>query len=257
MYVRFFLNFIQRRLTGCVVRKKRNKIHKLNFLFLMLSGTHVLGRLFSFSITKLFRASTVCRELAPEHQLEFKPIIFVKTILGPDGGFAGEERLVKREVAMSHLECETAVEPCEETLAGVWCYNPETEQNDKYVARTAEFLALAARKRQWLDLYWRVNTGYLLFSRRSFGGGWRINCPLRKKDVVQKLWQQYRVRVDPSLIEFREKDKLTGIDVLGHNWCWLYMPGAEELGIEREVYDNKRVKVRVHLRKPADGRALY
>jgi len=207
----------------------------------------------------LFRKSPLLLELAPELQLEYQPLIFTKTILGPDGGFAGEERYIKTDVAQTYLEQDVAVLPTDESRQGVWTFNPETNEKDLYVSRTPEYLVFAARKRQWLDLYWRVNTGYLLFARRSFGGGWRINCPLRKKDICQKLWQQYKVRADPRLLEFREKDRETGIDSIGHNFCWLYLPGAEELGINREVYDNKRVKVRIHIRRPPDGAwaALY
>ena len=203
------------------------------------------------------QATPLLRALAPEHQLEYIPIIFKKSILGPDGGFSGEERLVKLDVARMYVEKGFACEPSDEARKGVWCFNPDTQEEDRYIERTDAFLEFAARKRQWLDLYWRVNTGYLLFSRRSFGGGWRINCPLRKKDICQKLWQQYRVRVEPSLIEFRDQDKRAGIDQIGHNWCWLYMPGAEELHIDREVYDNKRVKVRIHIRRPVMAAALY
>lgn len=195
--------------------------------------------------------------MAPELQLEYMPIIFTRTILGPQGGFAGEERLIKREVVQKYLGEGNAVISNEEFRQGVWCYNPDTEQHDRFIERTEEFLDFAARKRQWLDVYWRVNTGYLLFGRQSWGQGWLLNCPLRKKDVTQKLWEQYKVRVDPRLIEFREKDRRTGIQDLGHNWCWLYLPGAEELDIDREVYDNKRVKVRMHIRKMASMGALY
>ncbi|KAG5498780.1 hypothetical protein JKF63_03069 [Porcisia hertigi] len=205
----------------------------------------------------MLRWSRLLREMAPELQLEYIPVIFTRTILGPQGGFAGEERLIKREMAQKYMSEGNAVAPNAEFRQGVWCYNPDSEQYDRFVERNAEFLDFAARKRQWLDVYWRVNTGYLLFGRQSWGQGWLLNCPLRKKDVAQKLWEQYKVRIDPRLIEFREKDRRTGIQDLGHNWCWLYLPGAEELAIDREVYDNKRVKVRMHIRKMSSYGALY
>lgn len=195
--------------------------------------------------------------MAPELQLEYLPLIFTRTILGPNGGFAAEERLIKREVAEKYLSEGSAVIPNEQHRQGVWCFNPDTNQADRYVARDERFLDFAARKRQWLDVYWRVNTGYLIVGRQSWGAGWKLNIPLRKKDVAQKLWEQYKVRVDPRLIEFREKDRATGIEDLGHNWCWLYLPGAEELAIDREVYDNKRVKVRLHIRKMNNWHAIY
>lgn len=205
----------------------------------------------------MLRFSRLLREMAPELQLEYLPVIFTKTILGPNGGFAAEERLIKRDVAQKYLETGDCVAPSAESRRGVWCFNPDSSQFDKYIERSDDFLDLAARKRQWLDVYWRVNTGYLIIGRQSWGHGWKINCPLRTKDVAQKLWEQYKVRVDPRLIEFREKDRVTGIEDLGHNWCWLYLPGAEELGIGREVYDNKRVKVRMHIRKMTSLKALY
>jgi hypothetical protein len=205
----------------------------------------------------MLRISRFLREMAPELKLEYMSVIFLRTTLGPNGGFAGEERLVKREFAEKHIEEKVCVLPNSETLRGVWCFNPDTQQYDRFIERNEEFLDFAARKRQWLDVYWRVNTGYLLLGRQSWGQGYKINCPLRKKDVAQKLWEQYKVRIDPRLIEFREKDRLTGIEDLGHNWCWLYLPGAEELGIDREVYDNKRVKVRLHVRKLQSTMALY
>lgn len=203
------------------------------------------------------RLSWLLREMAPELQLEYLPVLFTRTILGPHGGFAGEERLIKREVAQKYLADGNAVHPTAELRQGVWCYNPDSDQYDRFIERNSEFLDFAARKRQWLDVYWRVNTGYLLFGRQSWGQGWLLNCPLRKKDVAQKLWEQYKVRIDPRLIEFREKDRRTGIQELGHNWCWLYLPGAEELDIDREVYDNKRVKVRMHIRKMTSFGSLY
>lgn len=205
----------------------------------------------------MFHLGRCLRALAPELQLEFLPVIFAKTTLGPNGGFAGEERLIKREVAEKYIEERTCVVPDEQSRTGVWAFNPDTSQFDRYIERTSQFLEFAARKRQWLDVYWRVNTGYLIIGRQSWGQGWLLNCPLRKKDVAQKLWEQYKVRVDPRLIEFREKDQRTGIQELGHNWCWLYMPGAEALGIDREVYDNKRAKVRMHIRKMNSRAALY
>ncbi|KEG14877.1 hypothetical protein DQ04_00271110 [Trypanosoma grayi] len=205
----------------------------------------------------MLRLSRLFREMAPELQLEYVPLLFTRTILGPRGGFAGEERLIKLEVARKYMEDGYAVAPTDELRKGMWCFNPDTNQYDSFIERNEEFLDFAARKRQWLDVYWRVNTGYLLFGRQSWGQGFLINCPLRKRDVAQKLWEQYKVRVDPRLIEFREKDRRTGIQELGHNWCWLYLPGAEELGIDREVYDNKRVKVRIHVRKMTSMYALY
>ncbi|CAD2217988.1 hypothetical protein AGDE_02908 [Angomonas deanei] len=205
----------------------------------------------------MLKFTRVFRAMAPELQLEYVPLIFTRTILGPQGGFAGEERLIKREVAQKYLADGHAVTPSEESRAGVWCFNPTSNQFDRFVERNEEFLDFASRKRQWLDVYWRVNTGYLLFGRQSWGQGWLLNCPLRKIDISQKLWEQYKVRVDPRLVEFREKDRRTGIQDLGHNWCWLYLPGAEELGIDREVYDNKRVKVRMHIRKLSSFDALY
>lgn len=205
----------------------------------------------------MLRLSRLVREMAPELKLEYYPLLFTRTILGPQGGFAGEERLIKRDMAEKYLSEGTAVLPTDELRQGVWCYNPESGQYDRFIERNEEFLEFASRKRQWLDVYWRVNTGYLLFGRQSWGQGWLLNCPLRKKDVAQKLWEQYKVRVDPRLIEFRGKDRVTGIQELGHNWCWLYLPGADELGINREVYDNKRVKVRMHIRKLSSHDALY
>ncbi|KAH9580142.1 hypothetical protein LSM04_009111 [Trypanosoma melophagium] len=205
----------------------------------------------------MLRLSCLWREMAPELQLEYVPLLFTRTILGPQGGFAGEERLIKLELANKYIADGHAVTPTDELRRGLWCFNPDTNQHDCFVERNDDFLDFAARKRQWLDVYWRVNTGYLLFGRQSWGQGFLLNCPLRKRDVAQKLWEQYKVRVDPRLIEFREKDRRTGIQELGHNWCWLYLPGAEELGIEREVYDNKRVKVRIHVRKMNSMHALY
>lgn len=195
--------------------------------------------------------------MAPELKLEFLPVIFVKTVLGSNGGFVGEERLVKREVAEKYLEEGSCVVPTEDHRRAVWGFNPDTNQFDRFIERSPEFLNLAARKRQWLDVYWRVNTSYLQFGRVSWGQGWILNCPLRKVDIAQKLWEQAKVRVDYRLVEFREKDRQTGIQDLGHNWCWLYMPGAEGLGIDREVYDNKRVKVRVHVEKMTLAHSLY
>ena len=195
--------------------------------------------------------------LAPELKLEYAPIIFTKTILGPNGGFAGEERLVKAEVATKHLADAVAVPVSAESRAGVWTYNVETEQFDRYVERTPSFLEFQYKKRQWLDVYWRVNTGYLLVGRCAWGQGSLLNCPLRKKDVAQKMWEQLKVRVSPRLLEFREQDRRTGIQEVGHNFCWLYLPGAETLRIDREVYDNKRVKVRLHIRKLDADDALY
>jgi hypothetical protein len=205
----------------------------------------------------MLRRCRIFRELAPELKLEFLPVIFAKTTLGAHGGFAGEERLVKREFAESLLETGTCVAPTAENRRGVWCYNVATEQFDRYVERGDDFLAFQHRKRQWLDVYWRVNTGYLIVGRQSWGQGWQLNCPLRKRDVAQKLWEQLKVRVDWRLIEFREKDVRTGMQDLGHNWCWLHLPGAEELSIDREVYDNKRVKVRLHVRKMSQFWSLY
>lgn len=205
----------------------------------------------------MLRFTNLWRAMAPELQLDYIPLIFNRTVLGPQGGFSGEERLIKRNVALKYFEEGTAVPPTEENRKGVWCFNSDTNAFDAYVERSPEFLDFAARKRQWLDVYWRVNTGYLLFGRQSWGQGWILNCPLRKRDVAQKLWEQYKVRVDPRLIELREKDRRTGIQDLGHNWCWLYLPGAEELRIDREVYDNKRVKVRIHIRKMSSYGALY
>lgn len=219
---------------------------------MLVSTRYESGVLFLLSIDnegEMYRWTRIVREMAPELQLEKLPVIFARTVLGPNGGFAGEERNVKLEVAQQYLETGTCVRPTDETRRALWCFNPDTEQFDRYVERNEEFLTFAGRKRQWLDVYWRVNTGYLIFGRQSWGQGWILNCPLRKVDVAQKLWEQLKVRVDPRLIEFREKDQRTGIQDLGHNFCWLYLPGAEELGIDREVYDNKRVKVRMHIRK--------
>jgi hypothetical protein len=196
-------------------------------------------------------------EMAPELKLEFLPVIFTKTTLGPEGGFAGEERLVKRAVAENYLESEIAVPANTENREGIWAFDPESEHHDRFIQRDEAFLNFAARKRQWLDVYWRINTGYLVFSRVSWGQGWRLNCPLRKSDISQKLWEQRRVRIDPRLIEFREKDQRTGIEECGHNFCWLYMPGAQDLQIDREVYDNKRVKIRIHVFKAKAADALY
>eukprot|EP00758_Cryptobia_borreli_P000503 Tbor_TRINITY_DN1154_c0_g1::TRINITY_DN1154_c0_g1_i1::g.15587::m.15587 len=205
----------------------------------------------------MFSMCRFLRAMAPELQLESMPVMFKRTVLGPQGGFAGEERLVKLEAAQKYLEQGTCVIPNEENRAGIWCFDPDTNADDRFIERNEEFLSFASRKRQWLDVYWRVNTGYLLFGRQSWGQGFLINCPIRKKDVSQKLWEQFRVRIDPRLLEFREKDRKSGIVDLGHNWCWLNLPGAEELGIDREVYDNRRVKVRMHIRKMKTGDALY
>lgn len=205
----------------------------------------------------MLRCSRILREMAPELQLDYIPLIFTRTILGPNGGFAAEERLVKREIGQRYIADGNAVAPSNESRRGVWCYDPDSNRYDRFIERTDDFLDFAARKRQWLDVYWRVNTGYLLFGRQSWGQGWLLNCPLRKIDVAQKLWEQYKVRVDPRLIEFRESDRRTGIQNLGHNWCWLYLPGADELAIDREVYDNKRVKVRMHIRKMNSHYALF
>jgi hypothetical protein len=205
----------------------------------------------------MFRRCFIFLEMAPELKLALLPVMFTKTTLGPDGGFAGEERLVKRQVAERYFEENIAVPPTEENRKGLWVFNPDTDQYDTFIERDAKFLNFAARKRQWLDVYWRVNTGYLVFSRVGWGQGWRVNCPLRKQDICQKLWEQQKVRVDWRLIEFREKDQRTGIEEFGHNFCWLYLPGAEELQIDREVYDNKRVKVRVHIFKCRTSEGLY
>lgn len=195
--------------------------------------------------------------MAPELQLEYMPVLFTRTILGPNGGFAAEERLIKKEVADHLIREGSVVVPDADTRRGVWCFNPDTGKHDRFIERSPEFLDFAARKRQWLDVYWRVNTGYLIIGRRSWGQGYKLNVPLRKKDVAQKLWEQYKVRIDPRLIEFREQDRNTGIQDVGHNWCWLYLPGADEFGIDREVYDNKRVKVRMHIRRMNNAQALY
>ena len=208
-------------------------------------------------VTVMLRRCSILRLLPPEVKLELTPIIFTKTILGPTGGFCGEERLVKSALAEKYLDDGVAVPVTPENRAGVWTYNVATAQFDKYVERTSHFLDFQYKKRQWLDVYWRVNTGYLLIGRCAWGQGSILNCPLRKKDVAQKLWEQLKVRVNPQLLEFREQDRRTGIQDLGHNFCWLYLPGAEALNIDREVYDNKRVKVRLHIRKLDADDALY
>ena len=205
----------------------------------------------------MLRRTAVFRLLAPELQLDFVPVIFTRTVLGPQGGFAAEERLIKMDIAQKYLEEGTCVQPTPENRNCVWCFNPDSGNHDRLVERNDEFLRFAATKRQWLDVYWRVNTGYLLFGRMSWGQGFMINNPIRKKDVSQKLWEQYKVRIDQRLIEFRDKDQATGIQDLGHNWCWFNLPGAEALGIDREVYDNRRVKVRIHVRKLGQADALY
>jgi hypothetical protein len=205
----------------------------------------------------MLRACRVLRELRPEIALRQRPVIFTKTMLGPDGGFAGEERLVPAAKADHLLASNEAVEPTTQNRRGVWSFNPDTDQFDRFIERNDQFLDLQARKRQWLDVYWRVNQGYLQFGRASWGAGFLLNVPLRKQDVAQKLWEQLKVRVDWRLLELREKDRMTGITEQGHHWCWLYMPGAEELGVDREVYDNKRVKVRIHVRKVLAKDALY
>lgn len=205
----------------------------------------------------MLRRSAMRWALAPELQLDFLPVIFAKTVLGPQGGFAGEERLVKLDMAKKYLEEGTCVPPTAENRKALWCYNPDTNAFDRFIERNEEFLEFASRKRQWLDVYWRVNAGYLMFGRMAWGSAMVLNCPLRKTDVAQKLWEQLKVRVDPRLIEFREQDRRTGIQDLGHNWCWLNLPGADEFGIDREVYDNRRVKVRIHIRKMPQNYALY
>jgi hypothetical protein len=205
----------------------------------------------------MLRFSRLLCDLRPEIALRHVPVIFTKTILGPDGGFAGEERLIPTAKAQHLVGANEAVVPNEESRKGVWAFNPDTDQFDRWIQRDDTFLDLQARRRQWLDVYWRVNQGYLIFGRASWGSGFTLNVPLRKQDVAQKLWEQLKVRVDWRLIELREKDRLTGLTELGHHFCWLYMPGAEELGIDREVYDNKRVKVRIHARKMWATSALY
>src|SRR5204862_94468 len=80
------------------------------------------------------------RETAPELQLEYVPVIFAKTTLGPNGGFAGEERLVQREIGLKHIEEGTCVPPTAENRKGVWCFNADTDQFDRYVERTDAFL---------------------------------------------------------------------------------------------------------------------
>jgi hypothetical protein len=208
-------------------------------------GASLLGPLYR---SRVLLAPKIAWDFRPELQLDRLPIIFTKTILGPDGGCAGEERILRREVAERHVRDNVAVHSNEENEKMVWTYNPDTDQYDTPIERSDEFLAFIQKKRQWLDVYWTVNQGYLLFERQSWGGGFVANVPLRQKDIAQKLWQMYKVRTDPRLIQFREKDRKTGIQDLGHNFCWLYLPGAEALKIDREVYDNKRVKVRVFLR---------
>ena len=205
----------------------------------------------------MLRRCAFLRDLRPDLALSHMPVIFTKTTLGLNGGFAGEERIIPSAKAQHLLEANSVVLPTPESRAGVWAFNPDTEQYDRYIERNEEFLDLQARKRQWLDVYWRVNQCYLVVARSSYGAGWLLNVPLRKEDVTQKLWEQVKVRVDWRLIEFREKDRTTGINEVGHHFCWLYMPGAEELGIDREVYDNKRVKVRLHVRKTGAFHALY
>lgn len=207
--------------------------------------------MFSRSVLRAFQ------RVIPELEFSSIPVIFSRTILGPNGGFAGEERVIPRQHALKYLDNKSCVECNEENRKGVWCFNPDSNQYDRFIDRSPRFLDFSARKRQWLDVYWRVNTAYLLVGRLSWGQGYQINCPLRKQDVSQKLWEQLKVRVDTRLIELREKDRRTGIQDLGHNWCWLYLPGADELDIDREVYDNKRVKVRIHLKRIHSFTALY
>ena len=162
-----------------------------------------------------------------------------------------------QDIAAKYLQDGACVDVTDDTRKAVWAFNPETNQFDRFIERNAAFLEFAGRKRQWLNVYWRVNQAYLIVGRQSFGQGFLINCPLRKKDVSQKLWEQVRVRVDPRLIEFRAKDQRTGIQDLGHNFCWLHMPGGEELEIDREVYDPTKVKVRLHVRKAQQQWSLY
>lgn len=195
--------------------------------------------------------------LPPEYKMLKCPVIFVKTTLGPEGGFAGEEREVAYAKGEEYLKSNICVPVNEENRRAVWAWNPDTDQFDRFIQRDEAFLEFQSRKRQWLNVYWRVNQTYLMFMRQAWGQGYIINCPLRKRDISQKLWEQLKVRVDPRLIEFREKDRRTGIQDLGHNFCWLHMPGAEELQVGNEVYDNSKVKIRLHVRRGESVNTLY
>ncbi|KAJ9471902.1 hypothetical protein DIPPA_18639 [Diplonema papillatum] len=162
-------------------------------------------------------------------------------------GFAGEEIVLPRRQAEDALEKGVAVLPNEENEHVLPVWNPETNVFDRYLERTPALLAEIARKRQWIDLYWRVHDSYLEVHRQVTGWNFMLSTPIGKTELARHLWQQAQVRINPEWIHFRYTAP-QGIRDLGHTWAWLMLPGGRDIAAPRLVYHNDRVKIRIQIK---------
>eukprot|EP00755_Sulcionema_specki_P027007 Sspe_Gene.86949::Locus_57759_Transcript_1_1_Confidence_1.000_Length_916::g.86949::m.86949 len=163
-------------------------------------------------------------------------------------GFAGEQITLPRHQAEDALNSGIAVLPNEKNVEVLHCWNPNTEEYDRPIERTPDLLAQIRRKRQWVDVYWRVHDCYLETYRQAQSYNRRLALPITRDEVSRLLWQQAQVRIDPRWIVWRYTNRPTGIEDLGHTWCWLLLPGGEDIAAPKLVYNNDRVKVRMHIR---------
>eukprot|EP01063_Lacrimia_lanifica_P007893 TRINITY_DN15061_c0_g1_i1.p1 TRINITY_DN15061_c0_g1~~TRINITY_DN15061_c0_g1_i1.p1 ORF type:complete len:254 (+),score=64.72 TRINITY_DN15061_c0_g1_i1:75-836(+) len=170
-------------------------------------------------------------------------------------GFAGEEIHLPREQAEEALNAGIAVLPDYENQNVVYCWNPETQEYDFPVERTPELLRQIARKRQWVDTYWRIHDAYLETWRQTTGWSHSLCSPIDANELSRLLWQQAQVRIDPSWIRYRFTNRPLGIMDIGHTWAWVVIPGGEDIAAPHVVYHNTRVKLRIHIRR--DHKAPY
>eukprot|EP01061_Rhynchopus_euleeides_P024988 TRINITY_DN40272_c0_g1_i1.p2 TRINITY_DN40272_c0_g1~~TRINITY_DN40272_c0_g1_i1.p2 ORF type:complete len:239 (+),score=74.32 TRINITY_DN40272_c0_g1_i1:25-717(+) len=174
-------------------------------------------------------------------------VIYRKSVMRE--GFAGEQITIPIEQAEHALETGIAVMPDERNVHVLPCFNPETLLYDRPIERTPALMQQIALKRQWIDVYWRIHDAYLETFRQTTGWNQHLETPLTKKEIARLLWQQAQVRINPQWITFRYTNRPNGVTDLGHTWVWVNLPGGSDIASPRLVYNNERVKLRIHNRK--------
>ena len=163
-------------------------------------------------------------------------------------GFAGEEIALERARAEEVLEQGIAVLPDEHNQEVLMCWDPEKLTYTRPIERSPALLSEIARKRQWIDVYWRIHDAYVEDFRQTTGWNNMVSCPINKEDIARLLWQQTQVRINPAWISYRYTNRPLGVTDLGHTWVWISLPGGTDIAAPRLIYNNQLVKLRLHVK---------
>ena len=172
-------------------------------------------------------------------------VLYTKDVMRE--GFAGEEATLPRIQAEEALERGFAVLPNEELMHVLPCWNPDTLNYDRLIERTPHFLSEIARKRQWIDTYWRMHDCYLESYRVTTGFALQVHSPPSKLELARIIWQQTQVRINPAWITFRYSQRRDGLTETGHSWFWIMLPGGTDIEAPDLIYHNDRVRVRIRI----------